>query len=103
MKILYLLTLCVVSCMACPCIDRETLGHSTWYLLHEIAKQPSNPYFQPFMEALSHVYPCEVCRTHLKENLVRFPVYQDPISMCKFHNEVNLQLAKPLFNCSQLV
>lgn len=85
---------------ACPCIDRETLGHSTWYLLHEIAKQPPSPYFDTFMNVLAHIYPCQVCRKHLKENLIKYPVYQDKISMCKFHNEINHQLGKQLFNCT---
>lgn len=93
----------IFSANACPCIDRSTLGRSTWYLLHEIAKQPRNRYFEPFMEALSQIYPCEVCRTHLKENLLRFSVYQDPISMCKFHNEINFQLGKNIFNCSLII
>ena len=100
--IIFVLFYLCFSVHACPCIDRSTLGRSTWYLLHEIAKQPPNAYFKPFMQALSEIYPCDICRAHLKENLLHFSLYQDPISMCKFHNEINFQLGKNIFNCSLL-
>ena len=48
MRIVIFFTIIVLT-SSCPCIDRETLGHSTWYLLHEIAKQPPSPYFDTFM------------------------------------------------------
>ena len=100
MRILIFFTLLTIVSAFCPCIDRSKLGHSTWYLLHEIAKQPPSPYFNTFMESLSYIYPCTVCRKHLKKNLMLYPLYQNKISMCKFHNEINYQLNKSLYNCS---
>ncbi len=90
----------IVYASACPCIDRSTLGRSTWYLLHEIAKQPPSPHFNTFIEALSNIYPCQVCRKHMQDNLKRYSLWQDKLSMCKFHNEINIQLGKNIFNCS---
>lgn len=87
---------------SCPCmIDRERLGHSTWYLLHEIAKtNPDENQFNQFMTSLSHLYPCKVCRKHFQHNLNKYSVFPTPLSMCNFHNIVNAQLDKKEYNCS---
>jgi hypothetical protein len=88
----------------CPCeLNREKLGHSTWYLMHEIAKQPSSPYFDQFIESLSHLYPCKVCRKHFQSNLKKYTLNQNSMSVCMFHNHVNYQLGKPEFNCSEYI
>ena len=90
----------------CPCeINKEKLGHATWYLLHEIAKQPDKNQmaFDAFVQSLSLIYPCKVCRQHFKENLKKYSLIMDSISMCNFHNHVNYQLNKTHFNCSNLV
>lgn len=88
----------------CACeINKEKLGHATWYLLHEIAKQPNSPYFNIFIESLAELYPCVLCRKHFKENLQQYSLYQTPMSMCKFHNHVNYQLGKPEFNCTAYI
>lgn len=101
--ILFFNLICV--CFAfCPCeLNREKLGHSTWYLMHEIAKQPPSPYFDQFIHTLSHLYPCEICRKHFQANLQKYTLNQNPMSMCMFHNHVNYQLGKPEFNCSEYI
>ena len=100
----YLIFILVIgkSLASCPCmVDRERLGHSTWYLLHEIARSnPNALYFNQFIDALSHVYPCKVCRKHFQDNLKDHTVYANPMSMCRFHNIVNSQLGKKEYNCS---
>ena len=87
----------------CGCIDKENLGRSTWMLLHEIVKhadktEENEQIFISFMDSLTALYPCEECRQHMKINI------NDPqlseLWMCSFHNVVNTQLNKPLYNCS---
>ena len=99
---LILFFFCLCSTQAfCPCeINKEKLGHATWYLMHEISKQPPSPYFKDFITSLSKIYPCKVCRKHFQNNLKQYSLYQDPMSMCMFHNHVNYQLGKPEFNCT---
>lgn len=93
----------------CPdsCSEREELGRGTWRLLHSIAEhiEPTerNRYrFQSFLNLLAELYPCSVCRQHLRTHLDTHRPELDPISMCRFHNIVNEQLGKPAFHCASL-
>lgn len=88
-----------VLCAACNCLDRDELGRSTWYLLHEMVKAPPVPAFASFMWSLSELYPCKVCQDHLVEYLHDHPPEMSPQWMCEFHNEVNLRLGKPEYEC----
>jgi len=90
------------------CVQKEELGRSTWYLLHHMAKandatDQNNFAFTVFMYTLAELYPCAECREHMQINLqqAEMPVL-DPDWMCKFHNTVNNQLKKPIYNCSNL-
>jgi Erv1 / Alr family len=63
----------------CP-LDKEELGRSTWNLIHTVAAYyPDSPSEEDkgnarnFILALSHLYPCEVCRSDFKESVANFP------------------------------
>lgn len=87
----------------CEDLDREKLGTSTWYLLHEIVKHGDDEYehaFRTMMHTLSVLYPCKECRSHLKEYLGTHRVEMSEPWLCGFHNEVNVRLGKPVFNCT---
>lgn len=89
----------------CECeeLDRNTLGQSTWYLLHEIVKHvPPNEHFSTFLESLSYVYPCKECRDHIKTYLSDHKVEMSKKWVCDFHNEVNRRLNKDEFDCGTL-
>lgn len=90
----------------CDCdMDRDKLGRSTWYLLHEIVKRVPPTEEQPFrmfMNTLGHVYPCEECRVHIKEYMDTHRVQLSESWMCDFHNTVNERLGKELFDCDTI-
>lgn len=93
----------------CPesCSDKEELGRGTWKLLHSIAEHipptGSNVYkFHAFLDLLAELYPCGECRAHLKQNLALERPMLDSVSMCRFHNVINEQLGKPLFDCDEV-
>lgn len=93
---------------SCDKIDKQQLGRSTWYLLHEIAAHTpktleNDVHFENLMTSLSHLYPCETCREHMERNLETNIVHMDSMSMCKFHNMINYQLNKPIYNCSLII
>ena len=88
---------------ACNQVDRNRLGQSTWYLLHEIAKhvpKTRESHFKNLMYSLSYVYPCEICRDHIDEYILKNGVELSDEWVCRFHNDVNMRLKKPLFDCS---
>ena len=60
-----------------------------------------------FMYNLAEIYPCNVCKYHIKEFLT---TYEIPTShkhfkryLCIFHNVVNKRLNKPMYDCNQIV
>lgn len=84
---------------ACDCLDRDQLGRSTWFLLHELVRSDPRPEFDQFMWSLSELYPCEICRSHISEYLAEHPPEMSEYWMCDFHNAVNVRLGKPVFDC----
>ncbi|KAF4121554.1 mitochondrial FAD-linked sulfhydryl oxidase [Geosmithia morbida] len=96
----------------CP-PDVEELGRSSWTLLHSIAasypKTPS-PAQQSdlvsFVHLFSRLYPCWVCAEDFKGYISREPPQaksRDDFGMwlCRAHNDVNVKLGKPMFDCSK--
>jgi thiol-disulfide isomerase/thioredoxin len=94
---------------------KAAIGRSTWHLLHSMAaKYPETPTSEHkqaivnFVKTLEHLYPCDVCRHHLSDNLKRISPLVDSVGdrnvlsvwACQLHNIVNEDLNKPLFNCS---
>lgn len=90
------------------------LGNSTWTLLHTMAAYyPENPTIekkkdtQIFLDSLAKVYPCNVCADDFGEQLKKNPPKLDSQKqfsqwMCDVHNDINVQLGKPKFDCSQV-
>ncbi|OIW26790.1 hypothetical protein CONLIGDRAFT_487449 [Coniochaeta ligniaria NRRL 30616] len=96
----------------CPA-DVETLGRSTWTLLHSIAATyPKAPTWteqndlKSFMKLFSKLYPCWVCaedfQQYIKKRDIR-AASRDEFGnwLCEAHNEVNRKLGKPTFDCSK--
>ena len=97
----------------CP-IDRIELGQSTWNFLHTMAAYyPVHPSPQQekemdaFLRTFSFVFPCEECSEYLREWMADNPPATSSAAtlsqwLCRAHNEVNLRLGKPEFNCGDL-
>ncbi|KAI0023498.1 ERV/ALR sulfhydryl oxidase domain-containing protein [Xylariomycetidae sp. FL0641] len=96
----------------CPA-DVETLGRSTWTLLHSIAatypKTPSvreQSDLKNFMGLFSRLYPCWVCaedfQNYIEKEQIRVGS-RDEFGhwLCEAHNAVNTKLGKPVFDCSK--
>ncbi|KAI0389340.1 FAD dependent sulfhydryl oxidase [Xylariaceae sp. FL0594] len=96
----------------CPA-DVETLGRSTWTLLHSIAATyPTSPSAQQqsdlkdFMGLFSRLYPCWVCAEDFQRYMEKEQIRVDSRSefgawLCRAHNAVNTKLGKPAFDCSR--
>ena len=89
-------------------IDKTFWGNRVWFFIHYIAlhqpkKIPDNVgyAFKKMMESLSYLLPCSICREHLKNHLLSFPIdsYLDTNeSLFEWtvilHNKVNVSLKK---------
>ncbi|KAI5919730.1 ERV/ALR sulfhydryl oxidase domain-containing protein [Camillea tinctor] len=96
----------------CPA-DVETLGRSTWTLLHSIAatypKAPSpaeQSDLKTFMGLFSKLYPCWVCaedfQAYMAKEKIRVGSRDDfGLWLCQAHNAVNTKLGKDTFDCSK--
>eukprot|EP00735_Rhodelphis_limneticus_P001100 TRINITY_DN11659_c0_g1::TRINITY_DN11659_c0_g1_i1::g.17466::m.17466 TRINITY_DN11659_c0_g1::TRINITY_DN11659_c0_g1_i1::g.17466 ORF type:complete len:179 (+),score=-7.82,sp/Q63042/ALR_RAT/46.60/4e-31,Evr1_Alr/PF04777.8/1.3e-28,Med27/PF11571.3/0.011 TRINITY_DN11659_c0_g1_i1:75-611(+) len=96
--------------------DKDTLGRSTWTLLHSIAAYfPENPSpaqqqdFLSFINSFAKLYPCRQCSQNFQTLLQQFPPNAWLSSrhdlcqwMCKVHNDVNVRLGKPSFSCDDV-
>ncbi|XP_012268068.2 FAD-linked sulfhydryl oxidase ALR [Athalia rosae] len=95
----------------CP-LDKDELGSKTWAFLHTMAAYyPEQPTIEQktdmkkFFNFLSKFYPCNTCAEDLQLQLEKTPPQTDSQHqltqwLCNIHNEVNLKLGKPLFDCS---
>ncbi|KAI1810804.1 FAD dependent sulfhydryl oxidase [Poronia punctata] len=96
----------------CPA-DVETLGRSTWTLLHSIAATyPASPSqkqqseLKSFMGLFSRLYPCWVCaedfQRYLETEQIKVGSRQEfGMWLCEAHNAVNTKLGKAVFDCSK--
>jgi FAD-linked sulfhydryl oxidase len=97
----------------CP-LDKDSLGKSTWNLLHTIAASfPEEPTqrqqtdVKTFFGTLSRLYPCEYCARDFQKEIKENPIQAssgEELSqwLCKIHNIVNLKLGKPMFDCNKV-
>ncbi|KAI7870399.1 FAD-linked sulfhydryl oxidase ALR [Spinellus fusiger] len=97
----------------CPA-DVETLGRSTWTLLHTMAAYyPIKPVeeektsMKQFIESFAQHYPCWFCKEDFQKEMAKEPVdvsNRDTLSqwLCRRHNQVNVKLNKPVFDCTKI-
>ncbi|EFX73902.1 hypothetical protein DAPPUDRAFT_307542 [Daphnia pulex] len=95
----------------CP-LDRQQLGRNSWSVLHTIAAYyPETPTVDQqkdmvqFMALFTKFYPCTDCSEDFKERLIANPPATQNNSilsqwLCAMHNEVNVKLGKPEFDCN---
>ncbi|KAI9030432.1 ERV/ALR sulfhydryl oxidase domain-containing protein [Hyaloraphidium curvatum] len=104
-----------VSSSGAPCPpDSGQLGRTTWTFLHTMAAYyPDHPTdtqqkeMSGLITGLSKFYPCHYCADHLqKEMKVHPPAVTSRTLLsrwfCDIHNEVNVRLGKPVFDCSKV-
>lgn len=89
-------------------IDKTRWGNSYWYLIHSISKYlPQYPsekilsIYYNFIQSFQNFLPCEKCRNHMSENLIKYPLKpylkdRDYVFTWTviFHNVVNVSLKK---------
>ena len=81
-------------------------GSHAWLFLHTITlNYPDKPTkydkdnYKDFFESLSHVIPCEVCKSHYKQNIKKYPIQLDSKEsltrwLHMIHNIVNVKTGK---------
>lgn len=91
--------------------DVEQLGKSTWTLLHLIAATyPEEPTskeqadLKQFVKLFGNFYPCWFCAEDFRGYVQKIEpdtTTQDKFGkwLCNAHNEVNVKLGKPKFDC----
>ncbi|KAJ9049847.1 hypothetical protein DSO57_1020400 [Entomophthora muscae] len=94
---------------------KAELGRSAWRVIHTMAARfPVAPdddqksTFKSFIMLFSRLYPCGQCARHFQSLLVEFPPVMDSREKasqwaCEIHNQVNLKLKKPKFNCTDVL
>lgn len=97
----------------CP-LDLELLGRNTWSFLHTVAAYyPDEPTqnqqstMREFIYIFSRVYPCRKCASHLQDELkTNIPDTKSAWALsqwfCDLHNNVNVRLGKPEFDCTKV-
>lgn len=97
----------------CP-PDVTQLGRSTWTFLHSVAASyPEKPTesqqtnMVQFLNIFAKIYPCWFCAKDF-ENYISKPETKPKVTnqeefgkwLCDAHNEVNVKLGKPKFDCN---
>lgn len=92
-----------MKCDECT-VNRVTLGHHTWHVLHPIAESNDihkglgkNDIFVSFMKSLSILYPCSKCAKEIQKYILKYPPILSAGWMIDFHNDVNQRIGKPIW------
>lgn len=92
--------------------DVEVIGRSSWTLLHSIAATyPETPTtkeqadLKQFLKLFGKFYPCWFCAEDFEGYMTKHQpktATQDDFGkwLCEAHNEVNVKLGKPKFDCN---
>lgn len=93
-------------------LNRRELGRASWAYLHTLANYyPENPSLQHQKEMVELIwlfmkyYPCGYCSDMTIQEMYRNPPrvknrMEFSSWMCEIHNEVNMRLGYPLFDCN---
>ena len=96
-------------------MDPNIWGSHAWLFLHTVTlNYPDEPTrfdkenYKHFFENLGHVIPCEVCKSHYKQNIRKYPIQLDSKeSLTKWlhhiHNLVNIKNGKDEFKYDDLI
>ncbi|KXS21627.1 sulfhydryl oxidase, partial [Gonapodya prolifera JEL478] len=97
----------------CP-PDGPELGHASWTFLHSVAAYyPDTPTpddqasMRSFVRGLGRWYPCGYCAEHVRKVVDKDPPRVESRKdlakwFCDLHNEVNVRLGKPIFDCAKV-
>ncbi|KCV71219.1 hypothetical protein H696_02170 [Fonticula alba] len=100
--------------LECP-PDLLEIGRGTWTFLHTAAayypKDPSPQHradMTNLVSILGRLFPCGDCASHLTEYAAAHPPdtsSRTSISQwfCEMHNDVNVRLGKPVFDCARVL
>ena len=84
-------------------MEPKIWGNHAWLFLHTITLHyPDNPTefdkekYKKFFESLSHVIPCDICKSHYKQNIKKYPIQLESKEtltrwLHKIHNIVNVK------------
>jgi len=87
-------------------MEPKIWGNHAWLFLHTITLHyPDNPTdfdkerYKKFFESLSHVIPCDICKSHYKQNIKKYPINLESKEsltrwLHKIHNLVNIKNGK---------
>jgi predicted RND superfamily exporter protein len=90
-------------------------GPRAWFFLHSVTlnyplypSESDKTNYRDFFESIAHILPCDKCKHHYKENLVKYPIQlgtRDQLIqwMIDIHNDVNIQNNKPVWSFEQVM
>lgn len=94
---------------------KAELGRHSWYLFHTVlGRFPENPSPSEREDLLNYIkyftrlYPCGDCASHFLSILEKYPPQTSTRFAaaswgCSVHNEVNLSLQKPIYDCLHIL